>query len=350
MTASVAPAPEAPAPVSAPETGPISARDAAIALSSRRWGKTDQPKEPPKENVEAAPVAEPDEPAGAQDAGDAETAEAEQPALDPPKSWTKEAQEKFSALDRETQAYLLRQEEAREAEIKKATASVGERDKALAKEREAIQQMRAQYEQALPVVMNYLEQQRAGQFADIKTPADVRKMAETEPHRYLQYLAHQEEVRGVMAQMQAVAERNKADIARKWQEYSTEQDKKFAEVFPELSDPEKRAKMEKAALGYLTDIGFENDELAALWGGDKGISIRDAKIQRIIADATRFREAQEALKKAKTQAVPPVQRPGVAQPKGAGDAAKLKELNARLTQTGSPRDAAALLAARRARR
>ena len=67
-------------------------------------------------------------------------------------------------------------------------------------------------------------------------------------------------------------------------------------------------------------------------------------------DAVRYREAQARAKAVTTQAkpVPPVQRPGVAPSKGAMREAELQSLSKRLDQTGNPRDAAALLRARRA--
>jgi len=347
MTASVAPPAPAPAPTPAPSSEPISARDAASALAKTRWADRGSP-----EPAEREPAHEPVESDAAPDAGgDGAVAESQpdEPALDPPKLWTKEAKERFATLDRQTQEYLIKQDEARETEIKRARTEIAERDKALAREREGIGQQRTQYEQALPVLMQMLNEQ-GSQFADIKTIADAEKLLDTDPLRYMKWDAHQKKIQAVQSQMQAVQQRTAEELNRKWEEFSTEQDKLFHEKLPDMADPVKAEKITKAAVSYLTNSGFEPEELTKLWHGKAGISLRDARVQLIIAEAVKYREAQEAAKKAKTQTVPPVQRPGVAQPKGASDAAKLKELSAQLTRTGSARDAAALLAARRAGR
>jgi hypothetical protein len=61
----------------------------------------------------------------------------------------------------------------------------------------------------------------------------------------------------------------------------------------------------------------------------------------------RFRDAQKAARQASTKPVPPVQRPGVAQPRGAAHEAVVQNLTKRLDQTGTLKDAARLLAERR---
>ena len=354
MTASMQPAPSAP-PASAPAapapSPPISARDAASALATRRGEAHKQPQREAQKEPEAAheePVAE-IAAENAEPVGDADPVEAAPEALDPPKLWTKEAKDRFAALDRETQEYLITQDKARETEIAKATTTVSEKDKALAKERQAIQQMRQQYEGALPVLLNTLNEQSA-QFADIKTFADVERLASEDPARYLKWDAHQRKAQAVQQQIRAIQERNAQDLDTKWETFSTEQDKLLAEKLPEMADPAKAEKMAKSALGYLTDKGFTGEELQSMWNGKAGVSLRDARVQIIIAEATKFREAQEAAKKAKTQTVPPVQRPGVAQPRGAGDSEKIKDLSKTLDSKGSIKAAAALLAAKRAAR
>jgi phage terminase large subunit len=61
-----------------------------------------------------------------------------------------------------------------------------------------------------------------------------------------------------------------------------------------------------------------------------------------------WRDAQAKAKAAATRPVPPVQRPGVSQPKGAALDAQIQHLTQKLEKTGNLKDAAALLRARRA--
>ena len=84
-----------------------------------------------------------------------------------------------------------------------------------------------------------------------------------------------------------------------------------------------------------------------LWNGHKELSLRDHRLQLLIRDATLWREAQAKAKAAAVKPVPPVQRPGAATPRQGTDEARLTQ---RLEQTGSLRDAAALVRARRAAR
>jgi hypothetical protein len=80
------------------------------------------------------------------------------------------------------------------------------------------------------------------------------------------------------------------------------------------------------------------------------VSLRDHRVQLLIRDATLWRDAQAKAKAAATRPVPPVQRPGVSQPKGAAHEAQVQALTTKLEKTGSLKDAAALLRARRAAR
>ena len=84
------------------------------------------------------------------------------------------------------------------------------------------------------------------------------------------------------------------------------------------------------------------------WHGQRDLSLRDHRVQLLIRDATLWRDAQAKAKAAATRPVPPVQRPGVSQPKGAAQDAAIQHLTQKLEKTGNLKDAAALLRARRA--
>jgi hypothetical protein len=76
-------------------------------------------------------------------------------------------------------------------------------------------------------------------------------------------------------------------------------------------------------------------------------------VQLLIRDATLWREARQKAKAAATKPVPPVQRPGVAQPKGAAQAAQIQNLTQQLENAkgvNALRAAADLVKARRASR
>ena len=81
--------------------------------------------------------------------------------------------------------------------------------------------------------------------------------------------------------------------------------------------------------------------------GRARLPLRDHRMALLVHDATRYRQAQQKAKDAAAKPVPPVQRPGVAQPRGAAQDAKIQALAKQLETSGSLKDAAALIAARR---
>jgi hypothetical protein len=107
--------------------------------------------------------------------------------------------------------------------------------------------------------------------------------------------------------------------------------------------------MQQTAERVLKDHGFTSDELRQAWNGYSNFSLRDYRVQGVVADATRWRLAQQRAKTAAKRPVPPVQRPGVSQPFSVNEGA-VQGLNSRLDRTNNIKDAAALVVARRAAR
>jgi hypothetical protein len=341
---------------------PISPREAASALSRWRHARSKEPEQVSQEPTESAPEAAPVEPAqeladeanAAPPATEApgETQEAEPTAelspIEPPRSWTKEEKEEFASYPREAQEKIARREQDRERAFRQRQNEVAEKQKAIDAESEKVTQARQQYEQALPVLLNYLQSSYAGEFADIKTMADVQRLSVEDPMRYTRWDAHQKQIAAVQQEVQASEQRKEVEKKTKWTDFAKQQDQLIAEKIPELADKEKAQKISSAAIDVLGELGFDNEELAGLWNGDKEISLRDHRLQQLIFDGVKYREAKKAVKTAPAKPVPPVQRPGVAAPKGAADEHKLQTLKSRLDQTGSVKDAAAYQAAKRA--
>ncbi len=114
-----------------------------------------------------------------------------------------------------------------------------------------------------------------------------------------------------------------------------------------MADPDKAAKLQKSAVSLLTGIGFSEQELADSYHGKLGFSARDHRFQVIVRKAVAWDEAQQRAKVVSKKPVPPVQRPGVSQPRGAALEADIQALKSRLEKSGNLKDAAALLSARR---
>jgi hypothetical protein len=304
--------------------------------------------EPMESTAQAEDAGELQAPPGETESADPATQEL--PPIEPPRSWSKEDKELFARLPRETQERLADRERSRDSDFSRRQQEATERAKALEAERRQVEQARQQYEAALPQLLTVLQQQQAGEFADIRTVADVERLVREDGPRYLQWDLHQKKVAAVQQEVAAAQQRQAQELGQLWQQFASEQDKLVTEKVPELADAKKAAELQSSALSTLKNIGFDQEELARAWQGQQGLSLRDHRLQMLILDATRWREAQAKAKSVAAKPVPPVQRPGVAQGRNAAREAELQNLTHKLERTGSLRDAAALLRASRAAR
>ena len=335
------PAIERSAPADAPER--MSATEAARLLSSLR-----RPKESASARAQqAAPVEQPEsEPAQAEDDAapvetqapgetqEADPAPQESP-IDPPRSWTKEQRERWQSLPRETQEYLADREQERERELRKVQNEAADARKAADAERSKVETARQQYEQALPQLLATLESQQAGEFADIKGLADVEKLMREDWPRYLAWDFHQKKVNAVKYEMEQSKSRQQQEQSQKFVEFAKREDSLLAEKVPDMADPKKAERLQKAAVNLLKDLGFEDGELQKAWNSREALSLRDHRLQALIVDAIHWREAQAKAKTVieKSKPLPPVQRPGTPLNKGEAESAKIQQLNDQLAKS-----------------
>ena len=165
--------------------------------------------------------------------------------------------------------------------------------------------------------------------------------------RYVKWTESQRQIGLAIEEVKATQERALREAQQKWFEFATRQDALFVEHIPEAANSAKAAKLQQAAVAVLKDIGFTDEELGDLWTGRAPLRLRDHRMQLLVLDATRYRQAQQKARDAVAKPIPPVQRPGVAQPRGAALDAALQALNKQLETSGNLKDAAALIAARR---
>src|SRR5581483_8389334 len=257
-------------PVASAGEGPISVRDAGRALASfrheqRRRDASESetqaslrgsvpraeeraPREPDTESAEAetaeADAAPPREPAPEELApeevrGETESADpdaAELPPIEPPRSWTKDDKELFTSLPRATQERIAERERSRESDFLRRQNEAAELRKAMEAERGKVEQARQQYEAALPALLQTLQQQQAGEFADIKTIADVEKLAREDFSRYALWDAQQKKIGAVLQELNAVQARQVQERQILWSEFARRQDDLFKEKVPEFAD------------------------------------------------------------------------------------------------------------------
>jgi len=345
-------------PDDAPESFSIS--QAARALQAARFNKPkdklsdEAPSEvaPPAEESEAAQATEDAAPQEAEAPGEAESADPADnlPPIDAPRSWAAEDKELFNSLPRATQERIAERERSRERDFRRSQDEAAEKLKGLTAKEQAAEQARQQYEAALPQLVQSLQSQQAGEFADIKSMADVERLAREDWPRYLQWDLAQKKIAAVTQEMLQAQQRQAQEKLQQFAAFANKQDELFIERAPEMADKAKAETLQKAAVAVLKDVGFSEAELGASWNGEKDISLRDHRIQLLIRDATLWREAQAKAKTASIKPVPPVQRPGAATVKNAGVHAEIQNLQKQLeTATGqrAMRLAAQLVAARR---
>jgi hypothetical protein len=207
-----------------------------------------------------------------------------------------------------------------------------------------VEQIRQYYEQKLPEMQETLQNRIAGEFSDIKTMADARMLAQVDPQRYSRWDAAQKELAMVNDQHRQAQETAQRAQQEAWDKWAVEQDKLFAEKVPELSDPIKGPKYREASFGTLKNVGFKQDELVQSWNAGQ---LRDHRVQLLIYKAARFDLAEAEAQKKAAIPVPQVQKPGVSRPRGASDSEAIDAFSQKLDKTGSAKDGAALLMARR---
>ena len=336
------------------EQSPDQVRGPAGEQRSPREGGEGAAQQPPAQ--ESTPGFDPGgdaDPSAVKAPGETESADPaadEPPSIEPPRSWTKEAKERWASLPRETQEYLAEREQERDREFRRSQNEAADKLKGLTAKEQAVEQARQHYESALPQVLQQLQGQHASEFADVKTIQDVERLAREDWPRYLQWDLAQKKMAATMQEMLAAHHRQATEKQQKFTEFAKREDDLFKEKAPDLADEAKAAQLQKAAVSVLSDLGFEEAELVPLWNGQKELSLRDHRVQLLIRDATLWREAQAKAKAAAAKPVPPVQRPGVSQPAGAAREAQVQALTTKLDKSGSLKDAAALLRARRAAR
>jgi hypothetical protein len=299
----------------------------------------------------AADAADDAAPVDAQDPGErTEAADRQQePApIEPPRSWTKEDKELFTSLPRATQERIAERERSRESDFLRRQNEAAEKLKGLTAKEQTVELAKQTYEAALPQLLQTLQHQQAGEFADIKSMADVERLAREDWPRYLLWDLQQKKIAEASQHMLAAQHRQAQEKLTQFAEFAKRADDLFKEKVPDMADEAKAAELQKQALAVLGDLGFTEAELLPLWNGHKELSLRDHRLQLLIRDATLWREAEKKAKAAATKPVPPVQRPGAATARPGTDEARVQHLTQRLEQSGSLRDAAALVRARRA--
>ena len=235
-------------------------------------------------------------------------------------------EEKDVTLDELMQGYQLG------ADYTKKTQELAELRKANEAEAKAIQeskQVRDTYAQRLKAIEEFLTQGDSQE--------DLAALKENDPIGYAVKVAEQTEKKqqldAIKLEQDRIAKEQQADYAQAMQRYVADEAEKLNKVLPEFSDKVKGEQLRNEIRNYGKTIGFTDQELAQVY---------DSRYVLTLHKAMQY----DKLQKSK----PSVKKKVAEAPKMAKAGTKIKEGNvdirkkqmAKLRQTGSKQDAAAL--------
>ena len=328
--------------------GPLSLREASLGLTRVRED-TEPAAAPEPEAPVAAPDVSPDDtstpdPAPEPVATEAPDAVEDLPPVEPPRSWSKEDKELFTGLPRETQERLAERERSRDTDFSRRQNDTTEQRRAAEAERAQLEQARKQYEEALPTLLQSLQQSQMSEFTDIKTMADVEKLAREDWPRYALWDAQQKKVALVAEEMKVSQQRQTEETQKRLAEFARLEEPKLYQEHPELADKAKMSEASTKAVEYLQKKGLTEQDFDFL--RSSGLA-NAAWFQSLVYNNLKYQDAQTAVKKAIVKPVPKVQRPGVAAPKSEPQDIRLVNLNKRFEAKPDWKNAAELLIAQR---
>lgn len=204
-------------------------------------------------------------------------------------------------------------------------------------------------------------QQHIAEFGnDVKSYDDVAKLS---PDRQQRFVQNDQALRTAFGQYQQlqtqrqltqnqIAAARAAEQAQSFKQYQQEQNEIVAKSIPEITgDPQTAYTFRAAVAEILKEVGITEDAYRS-FAPDVRRAMHAAEFQRLVADATRYRQGKARAAEVSALPLPPVQRPGVARDRGDRASADLSRLDQRIdnARPGSDRQlraAAALVAAKR---
>lgn len=260
------------------------------------------------------------------------TPEAEAPpaALDPPSSWSSDDAAVFKSLPPAAQAVIARRESERDRAFLAKTQELAEHRSVTEGERETYARS---LNQLLMLTVPELQQ-----FQQI----DWQQLSAADPATYVRLTEQRNQLRqrvdALQGEQARVQQQMEANQARRRAEVLAAEKQRLIETVPEFRDPAKAEKLAADLTKHLAEYGYSADEVA---------QAIDHRAIRVARDAMQWRQhvAARAAAEAKrtTGQAPTMQSPGTQTQAGASAERRINEKMSRLKQTGSVRDAAAMI-------
>ncbi len=229
-----------------------------------------------------------------------------------PRSWDSERADAWAKLDRDTQEYLLDHDKDAQRIIRTTQQEHAERIKALQERETKADQARQGYETAVGTALQVVQGRALQDFADIRTPADVTVLAQTNPARFAEFQAARMQIEDLGRQLVQAQQDGARQKAQQFTEFAEKQDADFREMVPEAADPEKWDQLQDGVVSMLVEFGFDEKELGEKWNSDP--AFRDARFQKVLYDAYQNRLKEARAKAARPKITPKPLSPGGGQP------------------------------------
>lgn len=281
----------------------------------------------------------------------AEQPEGEAPAaLEAPSSWASaDEKARWAKLDPDTQKFIADREASAAAERARLEAPQQQPPPTGDIKPEQLQARAQQLQTSIALAMAQAQKD----FADIKSPADVAKLAGEDWPRYAQFNALMMQLSHEQGELQQIHQHVNTQQKTAYDTWSKAEDAKFDSQFKEFADPAKSKAARDMTNSYLVKVvGVPAEALPNLRNEPL---FRDSRFQRVVYDAARYNAMREkAADKVAAARVrtPGPQTPGTAPQRQTRSEQTLTTLQKRFDEAKSPRDqikaAAALRAAKRA--
>jgi hypothetical protein len=220
---------------------------------------------------------------------------------------------------------------------------------ALAREVASVEAARQQYAQGARQAAQVAGAALLSSFPELaRVPVDqlqtaIAAVAQVNPQRAQQMTAQLEQTQRLYGAMEQAVAAEQQIQGQRFQEYSKAQDARFEASIANESAETRRAVIDNGARILQQHYGI--DAKAFAQAVQHTPALRSAEVQRMLFDLIKTKVAQEGIAEKRDRSAPPVQRPGVSQPRGADSGVEAAMRAFR--QNPGPKTGAALLQARR---
>ena len=306
-------------------SGTLSVDQAAGALLGMMGGEDSQEQTAAAPEPEQEAIASEDEEQETVEASDDEQEEADE-SEDKPRYRVKVAGEETEVtIDELINGYQ------READYTKKTQSLAEARKALEQEKAQVEQartLRDQYAQKLQMIEQVLQKQNK--------PENLEELKETDPIGYAVKVAEQnqreKQLQIVNAERQRIAQMQQAERVQHLSSHVAQEAEKLAQAIPEFKDPEKGETVRKEIRTFAKSIGWTDQELASVYDSRAVLTLYQAmQYQKLMSK-------QPQVKKRVAEA-PKMLKAGVSTQREAGQE-QVKKVKQQLKRSGRIADAA----------